>query len=165
MAIRKALVVLLISFLCSAHARSVSVVGDVFIEVDADKFRCDKIECPLNAEYCVVTKQKHPNDASVLLRSNTCFAMSGEELVKSVFNEPIDPNTQIQLTLQANRSGGISSINSLNSLQTITTGDFDEEAFNAQMNNFKENFSRGMANLNNGLMAMSNRMQNMFGGK
>ncbi|XP_013119209.2 uncharacterized protein LOC106096160 [Stomoxys calcitrans] len=165
MAIRKVALVLVISFLCSAHARSVSVVGDVFIEVDDNKFRCDKIECPLNAEYCVVTKEKDPNDASVLVRSNTCYTKLNEELTKSVFKETVDPNTHIHLILKAGRNGGVSSINSSNSLQTGNTGDFDAEAFNAQMKNFQENLNRGMENLSSSLNTMSNRLQNMFGGK
>ncbi|XP_075160353.1 uncharacterized protein LOC142233338 [Haematobia irritans] len=160
MAIWKLAFVLLISFLCSAKGRSVSVIGDVLIEVDNGKLRCDKIVCPLDTERCVVSKEKDPNDPTVLVRSNICYSANGEELANSLTNETIDPHTQISFLIEANRYGSISTVNSYNSFQSTSIGQFDKEAFNAGM----ETLNRSMVALNKGLSQMSHQLANMFGG-
>lgn len=117
-----------------------------------DKFICDKIECPQNADSCVVSKRKDPKDPSVLVRSNICYSRTGEEVKKSVTTEAVNPNSQIKVLVEAYRNGGINSIN------TINTEEFDEEAFATQQAEFNEN----MENLHRGLAEMRYRLEHMF---
>ncbi|XP_073840811.1 uncharacterized protein [Musca autumnalis] len=160
MVTKELLIVLFISVLCSSYPRSVSVIGDVYIVVENGIFRCDKITCPAEAERCLVTKEKDPKDPSILVRTNICYSRTGQELSNSVNNETVDPSTQISLHVEGNRSGGISSVNSINN---GNSNDFDSEEFAANMEIFRNNLNQEMYNLNRELSQMSQNLANMFG--
>lgn len=120
------------------------------------KFICDKIECPLNTERCVVSKEKDPKDDIILVRSNICYSKTGDELQKSVTTETVNPNSQINVLIESYRSGGIRSINS------IMSEDFDEEAFAAEMDAFQKNLNRDMDDLEKELQQMNYELVHMF---
>lgn len=120
------------------------------------KLICDKIECPLNAERCVVSKEKDPKDDIILVRSNICYSKTGDELQKSVTTETVNPNSQINVLIEGYRSGGIRSFNS------IISEDFDEEAFVAEMDAFQTNLNRDMHDLDKELQQMNYELFHMF---
>ncbi|XP_037815525.1 uncharacterized protein LOC119606179 [Lucilia sericata] len=131
--------ILAICVLClniNVQARSVTRMDDVYITRSKDKWVCDRIECPMDAFRCFVSKSNEENP-SVLKRINTCYTKDNQVLVKQEFESPTDPRSRIrgQVTYLSNDDV----ITAPNGLEN-----YDDEKFKAQM---KEEFDKMQADM------------------
>ncbi|XP_037815544.1 uncharacterized protein LOC119606194 [Lucilia sericata] len=117
--------VLCLHIYVQARSVSVSQMGDVYIAITDDKWVCDRIECPMDAFRCFVSKSNEENP-SVLKRVNTCYTKDNQVLVQKEEETPIDPRSQIrgQVTLLCN-GDAISAPNGLEN--------YDDEKYKAQV--------------------------------
>ncbi|NP_001298180.1 uncharacterized LOC106083544 precursor [Stomoxys calcitrans] len=106
MAIRTSLVFLLASFVCSAYSQLLTPIGRANIEITDRRFQCDRIECPMETERCVVTKEKHPQSDWMLVVSNQCYSQDGTLLKKAEKQQSIDPKVHVKIHLEGRRIYG-----------------------------------------------------------
>ncbi|KAI8122122.1 hypothetical protein FF38_05680 [Lucilia cuprina] len=129
------------------QARSVSQMGDVYISISEDKWICDKIECPLDAFRCFVSKSNEENP-SVLKRVNTCYTKDNQALTHKEFESPIDPSSHIRVQMTSTRNGN---------MITASSGleNFDEKKFQEEMNKIQANIKAQMNDLHVNLQKMN----------
>ncbi|XP_037815635.1 uncharacterized protein LOC119606265 [Lucilia sericata] len=136
-----------------AQARSVSVsqVGDVNIARSGDNWTCDRIECPMSAYRCFVSKSNE-DDPSVLTRVNACFTKDNRLIAHEAFYSHADPKSRIRVQVTSTRNGNI--VSSTNGLEN-----YDEEKVNAhiqgEMNKMQANVNAQMENLHANLHSMN----------
>ncbi|XP_037815556.1 uncharacterized protein LOC119606204 [Lucilia sericata] len=119
------------------QARSVTRLDDAYISRSEDKWVCDRIECPMDAYRCFVSKSNEENP-SVLKRVNTCYTKDNQVLVRKEFESPADPNSRIrgQVTYLSNDEV----ISAPNGLEN-----YDDEKFKAQMKEERNKMQAEMA--------------------
>ncbi|KAM7356069.1 uncharacterized protein ACRADG_001924 isoform 2-T2 [Cochliomyia hominivorax] len=132
-----------------ARYMSVSQMGDVRIERSDDKWLCDQIECPLDADRCVVTKSNE-NDPAVLVRTNICYSKDNKKLEEKVTTSAVDTNSNINMNLVSYAHGGT----------TIVGGDgnFDSKKFQEDLD---RNLGHMQANLDDEMNNLQVNLNNM----
>ncbi|XP_037815645.1 uncharacterized protein LOC119606273 [Lucilia sericata] len=119
-----------------ARSISVSQMGDVYIAISDDKWVCDRIECPMDAFRCFVSKSNVENP-SVLKRVNTCYTKDNQVLVQKEFESSADPKSRIQGQVTTTRNGSV--ITASNGLEN-----YDDKKFKAQKKEEKDKMKADM---------------------
>ncbi|XP_037815623.1 uncharacterized protein LOC119606259 [Lucilia sericata] len=107
------------------QARAVTRMDDVYISRTENKWVCDRIECPMDAFRCFVSKSNEEN-SSVLKRVNTCYTKDNQVLAHKVFETPVDPRSRIRGQVTFLRNDDV--ISAPNGLEN-----YDDEKFKAQV--------------------------------
>ncbi|XP_037815533.1 uncharacterized protein LOC119606188 [Lucilia sericata] len=134
------------------QARSISVynMGDVYIARSEDKWACDRIECPLDAFRCFVSKSNEENP-SILKRVNTCYTKDNQVLVTEEFEAPADPTSRIREQVTFTRNGD--AISASSGLEN-----YDDEKFKAEM---KEKMDKMQAEMDAKMKELHDKLQQM----
>ncbi|XP_075161958.1 uncharacterized protein LOC142234669 [Haematobia irritans] len=139
MAVRALTTIFLISFLCTVYGNLPVPIGRANIEITDKRFQCDRIECPLETERCVVTKEKHPKSNWMLVNTNICYAKDGRVLKKAERQQSIDPKVYVSVRLEGTRNAGSSSFNAGND-----SNEDENDAFNRAVDELSKDFDLAM---------------------
>ncbi|KAM7357140.1 uncharacterized protein ACRADG_002632 [Cochliomyia hominivorax] len=117
---------LLMAFLESEYIQVICEINhaqDVDVKKTADKWTCDYIECPLDADRCVV-KKTNKDDITTLVRINVCFSKNDEILVEKVTTSKTDDDHLIDMVMVSYSNGVI---------EIDGAGSFDEQGFDLEI--------------------------------
>ncbi|XP_023305827.2 uncharacterized protein LOC111687604 [Lucilia cuprina] len=149
-----ALYVLCLNIYAQARTLNVSQIGDVNIARSGDNWICDRIECPMSAFRCFVSKSNEGNP-SVLTRVNACFTKDNRLVAHEEFYSHADPRSRIRVQVTSTRNGNI--ISHSNGLEN-----FNEEKVNAhiqsEMNKMQAKVNAQMEHLHDNLHSMNEKI-------
>ncbi|XP_037933483.1 uncharacterized protein LOC119668146 isoform X1 [Teleopsis dalmanni] len=143
-------------------ANSYSVIDDVEVSIVGNKFKCDKMDCPSDADRCEVEKYKNSENPSELIRKNTCFSKSGSILKTNSEKSAIDPRSNVSLRVIAYRNGNM--VN-LNTASYSTTGDGKQISFNYDpvvAENIQKNLQHTLQTVQENIKAMNEQLQHQL---
>ena len=122
------------------------------LKILADKWICDKIECPKDTYRCFVSKSNE-KDPAVLVRTNICYAQDNTSLAESVTSTSVDPKNKIRVQINSYRNGVTTSSN------YYVDKDFNEEEFQKNLQKEMQNLDNNMKNLHSNIEEMNKNIQ------
>ncbi|XP_037933485.1 uncharacterized protein LOC119668146 isoform X2 [Teleopsis dalmanni] len=141
-------------------ADSYSVIDDVEVSIVGNNFKCDKMDCPSDADRCEVEKYKNSGNPSELIRKTSCLSKTGSILKSNSESSSIDPNSNASLRVVAYRDGNMVNLNTANYTSDGTGVNFNYDPIVAE--NMQKNLHHTLQTVQENIKAMNEQLQHQL---